>query len=379
MKVWIIQPGIAPYRIPLFERIAAAPGIDLTVAIVCEQVPGQQWKIDHRNLKFQTRLVAGINHYLDTERQIQFAFPLLWQLPIHRPDLVICSGFTFSSLLTWICSKLFRIPYVIWNEGTEYSEADISKTKLWLRRIMAKSASAFIIAGILSDKYTRGLLSDPDSFNFYLSYNAVDNSRFTLDADNPAVKQEVHQLQKRLPVRNILYVGKLNERKGIIELMNVYRDLVHELGMCDLGLVLCGTGHLEEYVRKYMAENNLPNVFIEGFVPQEKLNIYYATADVFVLLSHFDCNPLVIFEALGDGIPIVCSYRVGNALDFVRDGENGFSVDPFDHDAVITFVKTVLETIDRDKARTVSRQLVAKANYDSAARAFIDSIKETVS
>ena len=39
-----------------------------------------------------------------------------------------------------------------------------------------------------------------------------------------------------------------------------------------------------------------------------------------ILLSLYDPNPLVIFEALACGIPIICSERAGNAVDFVIDG-----------------------------------------------------------
>jgi glycosyltransferase involved in cell wall biosynthesis len=380
MKVWVIQPGIAPYRIPLFERLARAPGVDLSVVLVAEQVPGQPWQINHLELPFNVLLVAGINRYVDKdrERQIQLPLPLLWRLPLHRPDVVICTGFALSTLVVWLYNKIFGIRYIIWNEGTEYSDAGISNIKYRLRRLMAQSASAFIVAGSLSKKYAQTLLDNPERASFFISFNCVDNRNFIQSADSLCDSEEYRRLRARLPARNILHVGKLNERKGVIELMDAYRDLVVMHDMHDLALVLLGQGPLEQYVRTYAAQHHLKHVYLEGFVAQEAINVYYAAADAFVLLSRFDCNPLVIFEALASGKPIVCSNRAGNAPDFIRDGENGYIVDPFDHEQVVERLHRALEDIDRDHARETSRALVAMANYDDATRAFVDAVHHAV-
>jgi glycosyltransferase involved in cell wall biosynthesis len=383
MKVWLIQPGIAPYRIPLFTRLAQTPGIDLTVVLACEQVPGQSWKIQTSQLPFPTELMSGIpcfNWYrgVGRERQVQFAFPLFWKLLIRRPDVVICSGFTLPTLLTLLAHRLTKVPYIIWNEGTEHTDSNISGIKRFLRRRMAASARAFITAGTLSKSYIERLLQHPERAQFFLSYNAVDNSNFMIDTTDSVIHDRCKRLRLSLAPRNLLFVGRLIELKGIRELMAAYRDLVQKHHMSDLGLVLLGVGNLNSYVREYSTNHGLDHVVLAGQISQDEINLYYAVADVFVLLSHYDANPLVLFEALGSGIPIVCSYRAGNAADFIRDGENGYIVDPFDHAEVVERLRMALEDINRDHARATSRELVAAANYDDAARAFVEAIHHAV-
>jgi glycosyltransferase involved in cell wall biosynthesis len=113
---------------------------------------------------------------------------------------------------------------------------------------------------------------------------------------------------------------------------------------------------------------------VEGFVSQDEIPVYYALADVFVLLSIADPNPLVIFEALAAGLPIVCSSLAGNAVDFIVNGSNGFQVDPLDIDTVVDMMALALTTIDRVTSTCVSRELVMKANYRDIAKVFADAV-----
>jgi glycosyltransferase involved in cell wall biosynthesis len=80
-----------------------------------------------------------------------------------------------------------------------------------------------------------------------------------------------------------------------------------------------------------------------------------------------------LFEALASGLPIVCSNRVGNAVDLIREGANGFTVDPSDIDRTAEKIAKALTSLERRVAGQVSRELVAKATYDNAARVFVDA------
>ena len=92
-------------------------------------------------------------------------------------------------------------------------------------------------------------------------------------------------------------------------------------------------------------------------------------------MSLSDPNPLVIFEAMAAGIPIICSSRAGNAADFIIDGENGFSVNPRDQHDVVVKLKKTLTVVDPDKVSEVSMKLLEKANYDASSKFFINAIR----
>lgn len=375
MKVWIIQPGIAPYRIPLFEKVSNHEEIDLKVVLLCEKVPFQPWDIDRSTLPFETVMAEGINKVVKDDRvvhdrEVQFSFPLIPMLLKERPDVVVCSGFMLSTLLVYLVSKFIGTRYVIWNEGTRYTDNDLPKIKYFLRKRMASAARNFIIAGTLAKEYVQSLLPKK-KMEFFLSCNCVDNKHFSVDEGSEAYRE----LKARLPERYFLFVGRFIETKGVKEMMEAYRDLVNSEGFSDVGLVLLGKGRMQEYIEEFSRVNNLENVFIEGFVEQDVIPNYYAAASSFVLLSLSDPNPLVIFEAMASGTPIICSHRAGNASDFIIDGDNGYRVEPYEHDDVVDKMKRVLTDIDTDKAKKVSSELLSRANYDVSAEAFVDSIR----
>ena len=63
-----------------------------------------------------------------------------------------------------------------------------------------------------------------------------------------------------------------------------------------------------------------------GFQPPEELPRFFAEADVFVLPSRYDGWGVVVNQALGAGLPILCSDRVGAGADLVEDEANGLAL-----------------------------------------------------
>ena len=55
-----------------------------------------------------------------------------------------------------------------------------------------------------------------------------------------------------------------------------------------------------------------------------KVPIYYRAADLMLLPSIQDMNPLCVVEALHSGLPIALSDQAGNVKEAVSDGENGW-------------------------------------------------------
>jgi glycosyltransferase involved in cell wall biosynthesis len=69
----------------------------------------------------------------------------------------------------------------------------------------------------------------------------------------------------------------------------------------------------------------------------------YAAFDVLLHPSLWEGQPLVVQEALSERIPVVMS-RVASSHDLIRDGVNGFVVDPGNGAAVAERALVVLDT-----------------------------------
>ena len=62
---------------------------------------------------------------------------------------------------------------------------------------------------------------------------------------------------------------------------------------------------------------------------------------------------------------------MGNAADFVEEGLNGHIVDPFIYDEVASHVISVLFNPRIEEMKSVSQEVVKKANYRDSADAFV--------
>lgn len=97
---------------------------------------------------------------------------------------------------------------------------------------------------------------------------------------------------------------------------------------------------------------NHPNVQPLGFIPQDRLPLYYSAADIFATPTLGDNLPYTVLEAMGCGTPVVAS-KVGGLYEEVEDGVTGYLVPPADSEAFGQALLAVLE--DSDKAQAMGQ------------------------
>jgi glycosyltransferase involved in cell wall biosynthesis len=384
-KVVIIQPSLAPYRIPLFAKIAASGFMDVTVVVMApnlRQYP--TWKFDFNRLPFRAVLVPGFTFMLPsklTRAQVSVNPNLVGFLCRERPDVIFCSGFIISTLFACAYRVFKNTRIVIWNEGHQISEGQrqLRSLRRGIRRLISALASGFVVAGRASQEYVNSLLPRNIKKPIVVSYNCVDGEALVLACKN--FKSDLATwapFRNRYPNKVILFSGRLVELKGIRLLLQVY-ERVLESSPSEVGLILLGEGELREEIQREKERRGLHHLYLEGFIGPEEYPKFFAAADLFLFLSLHDCNPLVISEALSCRLPIICSNLVGNAVDFVEEGRNGHVVDPFDIEGVAEKVLSVLYSPRIEEMRNASQDIGRKANYQDSAEAFVRIAEQLVS
>ncbi|MDH7513964.1 MAG: glycosyltransferase family 4 protein [Clostridiales bacterium] len=383
-KAIIIQNYLSPYRVPLFAAIAASESFDLTVALMAPNKPSYpMWKYEFSQLPFRVKSIPGIRLVLPSQEKPQICLNpyLLKFLNEEKPAVIFCSGFNPSSIIAALYRLLTGTPIVIWSESTSITEniRSFSFVRKTIRKFIAALSSGFVIAGQAARDYILSLLPKNSKKPIIISYNCVDSDWLSSACqrfkEDPAAWSRFRSVY---PKKNILFSGRLIEPKGIRPMLEVYKKVIEE-SPDEVGLILLGQGKLKEFIQNYKHKYKLRNVFIEGFIGPDQYPKYFALADVFLLLSLWDCNPLVIFEALSCGLPIICSNRAGNAVDFIKEDQNGYIVDPFDIKGTANKVLNLLYSQKIEEMRSVSREIVRKANYQDSAAAFVRIAKRILS
>lgn len=115
------------------------------------------------------------------------------------------------------------------------------------------------------------------------------------------------------------------------------------------------SGYLAK-IRQQIASSDLEaHCRIVETVPYEQMPDLYRTADVTLSIPFSDAMPMSVLEAMASGcVPVVSD--LPSLREWIRDGENGFVVDPRDVGSV---TDGILAALAQDgKARTAARQLV---------------------
>jgi phosphatidyl-myo-inositol alpha-mannosyltransferase len=125
---------------------------------------------------------------------------------------------------------------------------------------------------------------------------------------------------------NILFVGRLEKRKGLGDLLRAYRALSSRVPQSRL--IIVGDGPLRGRVESYISRHRLNNVVMAGFVPDSVKPRYYASADVFCApATGAESFGIVLLEALASGVPVVAT-EVPGYMSVLEPGRDSITVPP---------------------------------------------------
>ncbi len=127
------------------------------------------------------------------------------------------------------------------------------------------------------------------------------------------------------PQRWLLYVGRLEEAKGVLDLLQAFAALARRRG--DLRLVLVGDGSARGACQQAAAAWPGDRILVAGPRPLEEVAGWLAACDALVLPSWAEGTPNVVLEALACGRRVVAT-AVGGTPDVVTGPELGELVPP---------------------------------------------------
>lgn len=125
---------------------------------------------------------------------------------------------------------------------------------------------------------------------------------------------------------NVLFVGRHEPRKGLLDLLKAHR-ILRKTGTASRLLVV-GSGPQEREARRYVATRGLQGVEFLGRVTDAEKAQLFRTADVYASpATGGESFGIVLLEAMAAGAPIVCS-DIHGYKGVVRRGREGLLVPP---------------------------------------------------
>ncbi len=168
---------------------------------------------------------------------------------------------------------------------------------------------------------------------------------------------KLHEVRTRynLPVRYIVGVGSIEERKNMLLAVKALLRLPEEIS-----LVLVGrhTPYCDQ-ISRYVRENRLGNrVLILHDVPNADLPAIYQMAEVSVYPSRYEGFGIPVIEAIQSGLPVVaCS---GSCLE-EAGGPDSLYVSPDDVEGMAESIRLVMKGAEgREQRITAAQQYVRR-------------------
>ena len=361
LKIALVVNEPPPYRIPIFNLIAATPGIQLQVIFFCRREPNRLWDLpplafDHVFLKERIRTVNG--RYIHNNRDV------LQALSRFDPDVVIGNGFNPTHLYAQVWTRFKHRQYVPMTDGTVESEQALSQVHKRLRRFTYARSPAFIAAsnGGVALYRSYGVPGE----RCFRSCLCVDNARF-----NPSWVSQPK-------VYDFLFCGRIEAAKSPEFALQVARQTGRLLGR-KIRMLFVGSGS-DEPATKALANALSADVETDfhGFASQAALPALYQSARLFLFPTRADVWGVVANEACAAGLPVLVSPHAGVADELIINGRNGFVCEL---NSVLWATRAAYLLRDEKRLRTFgdrSLLLVDQYRFDLAAQGIMAACKSAI-
>jgi phosphatidyl-myo-inositol alpha-mannosyltransferase len=165
-------------------------------------------------------------------------------------------------------------------------------------------------------------------------------------------------------VFNILFVGRLEPRKGLTNLLKSI-PYINKFTSKPFRLLVVGNGMFSRYYKSKIPAQSAENVFFLGDISINDLPVYYNTAHVFCSPATYgESFGIVLIEAMAAGLPIIAG-DIEGYRKVITDGENGVLVNPENPLKIAQAIGQLLESdLQRKTLSEKSRLAATKFSWD---------------
>lgn len=146
----------------------------------------------------------------------------------------------------------------------------------------------------------------------------------------------------------LLFVGRIEKAKGMDELLAAFTLLREKSYLVSLHLAGWDTNDAKKYFQ-LLNENSLTanSWHYHGMLGIKDLFKLYQSSDIFVLPSHHEGFPRVIWEAMANSLPVIAT-NVGSIPFYLKNKHNAILIEPKNKNALYA---SIIELINNNELR----------------------------
>ena len=364
MSLVVLTNIPTPYRTAFFDALAeaaACAGKRFHVLYCAKTEPGRHWPYDASKMKHAHTVLRGFHPSL-TGISAHLNPGVLAELNLLKPDtLLIAGSWNTPTMLTAGLNIYSPAPRrFFWSEG--HADAALHKSGLiaWLRRRVYRTFDGFAVPNAKSSEWAIAQAGSPRPI--VTLPNAI-NAAFFKRPSGDIRSQARAKLGLPEKGRVLVQVSTLTERKGVLPLAKSFLGLA-AAERAGARLLFVGEGEQRSELES-LAASSAGTIRVLGQLPPEEVRQALWAADVFVLNTRLDPNPLSAIEASAAGLPIVMSAAAGNISEIVEAPDAGFVIrNPADPSEAL---RVVLSASDEQLAAMGARAALNAQRFDAPA------------
>jgi len=255
-----------------------------------------------------------------------------------KPSIMIIGGYGYKELWIALLIGLFqKIPIILWTGAGQITTVNHSKIILILKKLFIKNIDRAITYGSNATKYLCSLGMDITKIDQGINVSSVSLFKETLN--NYGQSNELVQNLKNINKPILIYVGRLEQSKGIDLLLEQLKLLPHDKYFC----YFVGKGGMESKIKESIKNKEI-NARLLGFLKQNEIAKRLVEADVYILPSRNDPFSRTLSEALASGCFVLNSKYDDASYDLISSGKNGYIFDPTNFNEFRYYMDLVTDT-----------------------------------
>lgn len=238
----------------------------------------------------------------------------------------------YDQILSWKLYTKQKKPTVIYHGPyyDEYAKGYNLKCKVFDRLFLKKRSYENVVT-VTKSKLATEFLKEKGFRQVITAGVGINADNFgERNMDGGSVTVHPENAARSKSSKNLLYVGKVEERRNIYFLIDVFREL-HRRDT-ELKLTLIGSGekeYRERFLQEIRSELEQGSIRYVEKATQKELAEYYMRSSLFLFTSNYEIFGMVLLEAMYFGVPVISS-RNGGSMTLIENGCNGYIMEEFD-------------------------------------------------